>query len=198
MQFKAVYLCKGFRGRPCYVLLEQNRHFHAGVWFFSQWDKKMPKVKASLIFLSFWSSADLLYKSRLTFTEIKIFKSLFGTSISPINVFICIYISKNNAIAFCSPMWRVSETLGLSRNWCFSSLVERKVVAILIFPFYRYSLNAVCFWKVLENLDLFLLNYQVINDQLCLKVRSTNWATYLVGCSKRISTSPLGPKSQCK
>lgn len=54
--------------------------------------KKMPKVKASLIFLSFWSSADLLYKSRLTFTEIKIFKSLFGTSISPINVFICIYV----------------------------------------------------------------------------------------------------------
>lgn len=44
----------------------------------------------------------------------------------------------------------------------------------------------------------FPLNYQVINDQLCISVRSAVRATYLVSCSKLISTSPLEPQSQCK
>lgn len=56
---------QGLQEGNCYTLLEQNRYFHAGVWFFSWWDRKIHKVKARLVwvFLSLWSFAEFFTRA---------------------------------------------------------------------------------------------------------------------------------------
>lgn len=147
MQFKAVYLCKSFRKGPSYVLLEQNRRFHAGVWFFSQWDRKMHEVKARLIgFVSFWSSADLLCKSWLMITKPQTYKSLSDTSLAPIKVFIFIYIFKKMrmlSVFWCEDYLRSLVYPEIDFLLPFFFLMARKAVTILFFHFCHYYLNAV-------------------------------------------------------
>lgn len=79
------------------------------------------------------------------FTKTKIsFKSLSGASLSPIKVFIFIYISKKimamPSVLLCEECLRPSVYLEIDFIFFF---IGRKAVAVLFFPFCHYSLNAV-------------------------------------------------------